>query len=109
MNGAVRELHNAGWRESRFPRRAVGADEVISVVPDWISEPPLADRTAQLAPYARAGVGHVWLIDERARTVDSYRLERAGWVRIGSYAGNVYMPPEPFDGADIDLGALWKR
>jgi Uma2 family endonuclease len=100
----------AGWRRARLPR----APETphVTLAPDWVCEvlsPSTArlDRTQKLAVYAREGVGHVWLIDPLAQTLEVFRLEGARWVLIATHAGDEVVRPEPFIEADLELALLW--
>lgn len=48
----------------------------LAIAPDWLAgilSPATAcfDRAGKLPPYARQGVGHVWLIDPGLRTVQA--------------------------------------
>lgn len=72
----------AGWRHPRLARPPDVA--YIAVVPDWICEivsPSTArlDRSKKLAIYPREGVGHAWLLDPLARTLEVLRLENGRW------------------------------
>jgi Uma2 family endonuclease len=57
--------------------------------------------------YAHHGVGHIWLIDPVAMTMDVFRLESGKWVLLGSFAENDKLRAEPFQEIEIDLEALW--
>lgn len=102
----------AGWRRERMP-------EIPDVVyfelsPDWACEvlsPSTAalDRTRKLRHYAHAGVGHAWLVDPTAQTLEVYRRQGEDWLLTYSAAGDVKVRAEPFDPVEIDLGSLWAR
>jgi Uma2 family endonuclease len=67
----------AGWRRARMPR--LPAEAYFPLAPDWVCEvlsPSTAslDRVKKLAIYAREQVGHAWLIDPAARTLEVLRL-----------------------------------
>jgi Uma2 family endonuclease len=106
----VRAPDLAGWRRERWvepPGRAP-----VRVAPDWICEVLSAstqaeDRTAKRELYRRASVRHLWLIDPEARTLEVQRLEREGWLIVGSWADDDHVRAEPFEAIDIDLGLLW--
>jgi Uma2 family endonuclease len=99
-----------GWRKERWgtpPRKGP-----LAVVPDWICEvlslsTEAEDRAVKLPLYARAKVGHVWLISPDARTLEVYRLEAAGWLLCATHAGDVRVRAEPFDAVELDLSLLW--
>jgi Uma2 family endonuclease len=100
----------AGWRRERMP----GVRDVpyFTLPPDWVCEvlsPSTAkrDKGEKLPIYAAHGVGHAWLIDPAARTVEVWRLVTARWTFVGAYADDAKLRVEPFDAVEIDLGALW--
>jgi Uma2 family endonuclease len=100
----------AGWRRARLPR--LGDAAYCSVSPDWVCEvlsPSTAslDRVKKLAIYAREQVGHVWLIDPAARTLEVLRLEAGRWTILGTHAGVEVVRAEPFADIDLELGLLW--
>lgn len=98
-----------GWRVTEQPDFIY--DNPIHVVPDWVCEilsraTQRADRVRKLPQYAAAGVGHVWILDPEARTVEVYETRggQAVLVATASDADTVVLPP--FD-LSLDLGALW--
>ena len=100
----------AGWRRTRMPR--VPETAYFPLAPDWICEvlsPSTAslDRTKKLAIYAREGVGHAWLIDPIARTLEILRLEAGRWTIIVTHAGEAAVRAEPFDAIEFTLGEFW--
>jgi Uma2 family endonuclease len=100
----------AGWRRSRMPHPPESA--YFPLAPDWICEvlsPSTSrlDRAQKLAIYAREGVGHAWLIDPDARTLEVLRLEHGRWTILTTYAGPEVARAEPFDEVEIELQALW--
>jgi Uma2 family endonuclease len=100
----------AGWRRTRMPR--VPETAYFPLAPDWICEvlsPSTAslDRTQKLAIYAREGVGHSWLIDPIARTLEILRLEASNWAAIVTYTGEAAIRAEPFDAIEFNLGEFW--
>jgi Uma2 family endonuclease len=100
----------AGWRRTRMPR--VPETAHFPLAPDWICEvlsPSTAslDRTQKLAIYAREGVGHAWLIDPIARTLEILRLEAGKWTAIVTHAGEAAVRAEPFDAIEFNLGEFW--
>ena len=100
----------AGWRRARMSRPPRGP--YITLAPDWVCEvlsPATArlDRVAKMPLYAREGVGHLWLIEPLAKTLEVYRLRGAHWVVLGSYGGAARVRAEPFEAVEIALAALW--
>lgn len=107
-NAIVPDL--AGWRRERMPVFPDAA--AFDVAPDWVCEvqsPSTAriDRVKKLPIYKEHRVQHVWLIDPVDRTLEVLRLEQDRWIVASNYAGDDVVPAEPFDAAEIELGALW--
>jgi len=102
----------AAWRAERLPELpdSVGID----VAPDWICEvlspsTMRTDRLRKLPIYARAAVGHVWLLDPIERVLEVYRLSGGIWSLAGGYGGNDRVFAEPFDAIELDLAMIWGR
>ena len=100
----------AGWRRTRMPR--IPETAYFALAPDWICEilsPSTAslDRTQKLAIYEREGVGHAWLIDPIARTLEILRLEAGKGTPIVTHAGEAAVRAEPFDAIEFNLGEFW--
>ena len=100
----------AGWRRDRMPR--IPNVAFFTQAPDWLCEvlSPSSvhvDRIRKMDLYARAGVGHVWIVDPGHRTVEVFRLTDGMWVYPRAWAGNEAMRAEPFDAVDIDLSSWW--
>ena len=103
----------AGWRHPRLERLPDTA--YIAVSPDWICEivSPLTvrlDRSKKLATYARERVGHAWLLDPIARTLEVLRLEAGRWTILGAHENDDVVRAEPFEKfelrASVPLGGL---
>lgn len=99
----------AGWREERFlsPRRGP-----YTVAPDWVCEilSPSSiqtDRVRKLPVYSAHGVGHVWLLDPQALTLEVLRRERRSWLLAGAWSGADIVHAEPFAEVALDLSRLW--
>lgn len=103
----------AAWRTDRAPR--LDRDPAfLTVAPDWVCEalsPSTADldRTKKMRVYARAGVGHAWLVDARARTLEVHRLEGSRFRLIETLEGSASVGIEPFEGISFELERLWPR
>ncbi len=100
----------AGWRRTRLPRLPDAA--YCSVFPDWVCEvlsPSTAalDRSKKLAIYAREQVGHAWLVDPAARTLEVLRLEAGRWTILVTHAGSEVVRAEPFIEVELELASLW--
>jgi len=100
----------AGWRRERMPTLPDTA--YFAVAPDWICEvqsPSTAalDRAKKLRVYAPEGVGHAWMVDPEARTLEILRLEHGHWTIVATYSGADVIRAEPFDAIAVDLATLW--
>ncbi|MDP2314935.1 MAG: Uma2 family endonuclease [Pseudomonadota bacterium] len=100
----------AGWRRERMPR--LPTEAAFTLAPDWVCEvlsPSTAslDRYRKLPVYARAGVGHAWLVDPALRAVEVYRLEGEHWVLLASHAGDEPFHAEPFAEVELDPTEWW--
>jgi Uma2 family endonuclease len=84
----------------------------FETVPDWICEilcPSTArdDRVVKMPIYARAGVGHLWLLDPALCTLEVYGLESGRCVLLESHRDDERVSAPPFDSVEIGLGDLW--
>lgn len=106
----------AGWRRERLP--AIPPTAFFELAPDWICEvlsPSTAsfDRVKKMRVFAREGVGHAWLIDPAARTLEVFRLspgrdgEPAQWTLIAAHEGSETVRAGPFEVIEIALPDLW--
>jgi len=100
----------SGWRKERFP--GWPKDNWFSTAPDWVCEivsPSTAgnDRIRKMDIYARFEVNYYWLIDPRDRTLETFMLRSAIWVRTGGFVGNDKVRAEPFAELEFDLGGFW--
>jgi Uma2 family endonuclease len=110
LGGDVLVPDLAGWRRTRLPRYPRGA--YCAVAPDWVCEvlsPSTSqlDRARKLAIYAREGVGHAWLIDPLARTLEVLRLENGRWTILAVHARGDAVRAEPFTEIELELSSLW--
>lgn len=99
----------AGWREESYAEPGRGP---FTATPQWVCEvlsPSTAreDRARKLPLYGASGVGHVWIIDPLAHTLEVYRREGDVWVVAGTHAGDEVIRPEPFEAVDLELRLLW--
>ena len=105
----------AGWRRGRVPDDFLADDAPahVELAPDWICEvisesTQAKDRSKKRRIYRREEVGHYWLLDPRARTLEVYRLEGGRWLEVDTYEGDAVVRAEPFDAIELDLAVLWK-
>jgi Uma2 family endonuclease len=99
----------AGWRRERYHSPVTGP---MMVIPDWICEvlspsTEADDRGPRMDLFRRAFVRHVWLIGWMARTLEVYRNDPAGWLRVATFTGDGRVRAEPFDAIELDLAQLW--
>jgi Uma2 family endonuclease len=100
----------AGWRRERMPQ--IPDVAYFELAPDWVCEvasPSTAklDRTKKTRVYARAGVGHLWIVDPLARTLEVFRLEDSRWSLIAAHADEETVRAEPFDAVELALAGWW--
>jgi Uma2 family endonuclease len=100
----------AGWRRGRLPQLPETA--WFETAPDWVCEilsPSTArdDRVVKMPIYARAGVGHLWLLDPDLRTLEVYGLESKRWVLLESHGDEARVSGLPFGAIEINLRELW--
>ena len=100
----------AGWRRERMPvlPNVVG----FTQPPDWVCEvvsprTGAIDRGRKMRIYARERVGHLWMVDPLARTLEIYRLEADRWIVASTHAASERVRPEPFDAMELDIGRWW--
>jgi Uma2 family endonuclease len=100
----------AGWRRERMPRVPNVAH--FALAPDWLCEvlspsTKSIDRRKKLPIYAREGVGHVWLLDPLAQTLEVLRLEGQRWLLVATHEADASVRAEPFDAIELKLRTLW--
>ena len=99
-----------GWRLERMPTLPETA--WFELVPDWVCEvlspgTRRIDLTDKRAIYGEAGVGHLWLIDPLARTLEAFALEGGRWILIASLRDDAEVRVAPFEAVAFPLAALW--
>jgi Uma2 family endonuclease len=99
-----------GWRRSRLP--AVENVPYFTLPPDWVCEvlsrrSEKDDRARKLPIYARAGVGHAWLIHPRLRTLEVLRRVDGHWLNVAVHRDDQRVRAEPFEAFELDLAVLW--
>lgn len=105
----------AGWRRERMP--ALPDTAFFEVTPDWVCEvasPSTVkrDRGEKMVYYAKAGIGHFWLVEPRNKTLEVYRLEKFEevnhWLLLRTLTDDDgKVRAEPFEAIELDLEALW--
>lgn len=102
----------AGWRRARVPE--VPKVPFFELAPDWLCEvispaTGALDRSKKMRHYARAGVGHVWLVDPAPQTLEIYRLDGGGWRLEATRDGEAVVNAPPFEALALALARLWAR
>ncbi len=100
----------AGWRKGRLP--GIPPEAFFTLAPDWVCEvlsPSTAsfDRVKKMRVFAREGVGHAWLVDPLARTLEVYEQGGGRWVLLSAHEGTETVRVVPFDEIDLVLPDLW--
>jgi Uma2 family endonuclease len=100
----------AGWR--RATMLALPNVAAFTQVPDWVCEvvsPTTAglDRVHKLRIYARESVGHLWMVDPLAKTLEVYRLEAGRWTVASTHGGDDVVRAEPFDAVELEIARWW--
>ena len=99
----------SGWRRERLPEPDV---RPIDVVPDWVCEvaspsTTSKDRVYKKHLYAERGVGHYWLVDPNARTLEALELVNGRWLEVGAYDETATARVPPFEAVEIPVGRLF--
>jgi Uma2 family endonuclease len=100
----------AGWRRERLA--ALPDAPAFTEAPDWVCEvlsssTAALDRERKMPVYARAGVGHLWLIDPAPRTLEVHRLANGRWCAAATHRGEAAVRAEPFETVTLDVRRWW--
>ncbi len=100
----------AGWRREKMPVLANVAP--FEQAPHWVCEVVSAttagiDRVRKMRIYARESVGHLWLVDPLAKTLEVYRLDNRQWVVAATHAGSERVRAEPFSAVELKIARWW--
>lgn len=101
----------AGWRRERLPASAV-EKACIEVAPDWICEvlspsTERYDKNEKRRIYMTYGVGHLWFVDPRAKSLEVFARAEQGWLLIDTFFDQDQVSAPPFDAITFSLGLLW--
>lgn len=101
----------AGWRRERLPS-VDGEAPYLTLAPDWLCEvlspsTEKMDRADKLPVYAATGVGNIWLINPRQRTLEVLRLHDGKWLTLTVHRDEQRVRAEPFEAIELDLAVLW--
>jgi Uma2 family endonuclease len=102
----------AGWRRERLPEVPVAP--FLTLPPDWLTEvlsPSTSslDRADKVPIYAAQRVGHVWLVDPLAQTLEILRLDGTSYRLVAAHKEGARVRAEPFDAIELELAILWAR
>ncbi|MCC7385542.1 MAG: Uma2 family endonuclease [Deltaproteobacteria bacterium] len=102
----------AAWRRDRMP--ILPEESAIRIVPDWVGEiisPSTSryDRGPKREIYRREGVGHLWLIDLDAQSIEVFRRAAEHWLLVETFLAPGVVRVEPFAAVELDLGLLFAR
>jgi Uma2 family endonuclease len=100
----------AGWQRERMP--ALPEKAYFDLAPDWVCEvlsPATAqmDRVDKLPLYAAQAVGHAWLVDPDAQTLEVYALHERRWRLECAFKAEEEVSAPPFEALRFSLAALW--
>jgi Uma2 family endonuclease len=93
-------------------RLGIIAERGVEGAPDLVAEVPspstrARDRGIKMKRYATAAIPHYWIVDPRARTLESYKLGGQGYDEVGSYGSGATFRPELFPGLEIPIDSLF--
>jgi Uma2 family endonuclease len=100
----------AGWRRERMPVYPDAA--FFELAPDWVCEvlspgTRRIDLTEKRDLYGAAGVGHLWLVDPAARTLEAFALREGRWLLLDAVRDDAEVRLPPFEAVGFPLGGLW--
>lgn len=85
-----------------------GVEGVPDLVVEALSPSTEArDRGIKMRRYGAAGVPHYWLLDERTRSLEAYRLGEQGYDLVGLFGSGSVFQPDLFPGLAIPIDDLW--
>jgi len=101
----------AGWRRARMQEVPMAA-AALELAPDWVCEvlspgTEATDRADKVPLFAAESVGHVWLVDPRARTLEVRNLDGPTYRLLGTWRDGAVLRAVPFDAVELDLAVLW--
>lgn len=112
LHGDILVPDLAGWRSSRMPELPNAT--AFELAPDWICKvlslsTAAIDRAEKLPIYAREQVGHAWLVDPIAQTLEAFQLVSGRWMLLGTWRGAATVRVEPFVEFELELASLWAK
>lgn len=102
----------AGWRRTTMPELELER-AFFTQPPDWVCEVlsprERPQRLKKMDLYLRAGVGHLWHIDPRERTLVVFAREGGAWRTVSCVGGDERVRVDPFAALELELALLWER
>ena len=100
----------AGWRRARMPNYP--DTPCWTLAPDWVCEVPSAstrklDLHGKRPIYAKAGVGHLWLVDPADRALEAFELRNGKWAPLATAKDDAPVRIRPFEAVTFSLRDLW--
>lgn len=80
--------------------------------PDWVCEvlsPSTAaiDRITKRDLYARSGIGHYWIVDVDAHTLEAFERVDGRWLLLGTYGDEAVARIPPFEQIELAVGRIF--
>jgi Uma2 family endonuclease len=103
----------AGWHVGPDDPLAFVDENPVTRRPDWACEilsrgTQRADRAIKLPTYATCGVGHVWIVDVEAETIEVYAAHEGKPLLVATARGEQEVELPPF-GLPISVHGLAER
>ena len=100
----------AGWKRETMLK--LPKTKYFTVMPDWVCEilsPSTSkmDVEVKMPLYAQADIGHLWLVDPLAKTLQAFELQGSKWAPIADLKDSDTVSVPPFDAISFDLSELW--
>ena len=100
----------AGWRRERFTDPPVKA--YFEIAPDWVCEAlspstEKYDKGDKRVIYATYGVGHLWYVEPRAKSLEVFARQDRNWLLTHTFFDDEEVNAPPFDALTFKLGLLW--
>jgi len=100
----------AGWRRERLP--VLPHSAWFDTAPDWVCQvlspsTERSDKGPKRRIYALYGVGHLWYLDPRARSLEIFARHDLGWLLTHTYLDTEAVNAPPFEAPTFSLGLLW--
>lgn len=100
----------AGWRVERMPE--IPDAPAFTLPPDWVCEvlspsTMRIDRLRKMPKYARAKVGHCWLVDVAGQAIEVFALVDGAWMLAAQAVADDKVSLPPFLEIELDLAELW--